>query len=311
MKYILISTVLILSFFNTKSQGITRISSNDNISYPLKNYDNGVSFTYFNNNYGKIGAYFKFNNHTYELFSNKEVIYGEGKFKISARELQDIFLLKDSYIKVSLILSHNSVLRNIYSDNEIDFFVKINAPYGSTFYDYPPRPNQSYYPKKPTLYNYQERPNLYSTNNIKKKTRGSSVLGITLGVGIMVGGIKLAIDNSSQEETSEENNNESIWIIIGGIALTSYSYSKLHYNVDDYKLNNYYENLNENLLTEWHNGNSNIENLNENILEQWNRRKNEIYIQNVRSLEQWQIKKNEIDQLNTLIKNSVTIKIML
>lgn len=311
MKYILISTVLILFFIDTKSQGISWIIPKDSIAYPLRQNDNGILFSYFNNSYGKVGAFINFNNYIYEIFSDEEVVYGESNFNISARILKKIFSLENSNYSGKIIMSHNSFSKNKYHQKETDIYIRVNAPHGSTLYDYPTKPTLYNYPSKPNLYSYPTKPNLYRINNIKKKTSGLAILGITLGVGVTVGGIKVAIDNNSGEETSENEKNEASLLIAGGLVLFSWSCSKLHYYEDDYYLNSYNSQLNDNILEQWEMEKIDIYRYNENILEQWNVRKTGIYRLNERVLNQWNNKKNEVDRLNSLIINSVTIKITL
>jgi len=279
MKYSIIFYLIFGLIHTANSQGISRIKLVDHISYPLKDNDNGISFSFFNSSYGNIGAFIGLSNKTYELFSNKNVIYGKGDFQISSNTLERIFTLNPDRKKAKIIMTHNSNKSNKYNSTELNFTVLVDAPYGSELKNYP---------DNPLTLNYSEKPDLYKTNNKKRKASGLAVLGITVGTGITIGGI--TVDNASIEGNTLKLSDEGFLLLIGGIALFSFSCNKLYYYEDDYYLNNYYSNLNDKALQNWNNMKIKIDRL------------NRIKMQN------WEQEKTRIDKLNRLIINSVTIK---
>lgn len=281
-QFVIICLQFVVTIFTANSQGINWIKLIDNISYPLKENDDGISFSYFNSNYGTFGAYLRFDNKTYELFSDKKIVYGEGKFNISSKTLTRIFTLNEERIMGQIVMTHSSFTSKKYNSLEKNFTVLVEAPYGSELLSYP---------DKPSSLNYPGDPSLFKTNYIKKKTSGLAILGITLGVGISIGGFIVAENDASIAENSNILSDESIWLIGGGIALLSVSWANLYHYVDDYVLNDYYRQLNGEIIQNWNDSKRDIDRLNRQRLQNW---ENEL---------------DRIDSRNILIRNTVTIKL--
>jgi hypothetical protein len=273
----LIFLIIFLYFFaliqNVYPQGISWIKINDNISHPLMEYDNGISISYFILNYGSVAAYLKTNTRGYEIFSNKQIVYGKGSFEISKNKLLSIFTLAQPITRAQIEMTHQSYIGKKYSNYRISFNVLIEAPFGYELKNYPEAPPLLSFPKKPES---------LKTNYMKRKTRGLSIFGITLGVGTSIGGLIMAKDDLYTFESG--------CLLAGGIILAYYSYNKLYYYVEDYELNNYYRNLNE------------------TAIQNWNITKTEIERNNSIRLQNWENERKRIFELNTIIKNTVTIK---
>uniref|UniRef100_UPI0032179F3E hypothetical protein n=1 Tax=uncultured Draconibacterium sp. TaxID=1573823 RepID=UPI0032179F3E len=281
-------TVLIILFFIllanlSTAQSISKIGISDAICYPLKEGDDGINFTYFNNKLGKVSSYLSFKDNSYRLFAYDRLAYGAYNIHIPGKMAMDLFTLNHSELNCELDFSHTAFTTNRYSEKRRGFKVEINTPYGYEFKSYP---------EYPSMISCPEEPVPLRTNYRVKKTSKTAILGFIAGIGAAVAG--LYYDKNMDSNSYGENDiRTGQWIAMGGGAVSLFSACNFSYYIPNTDLNN--KNEQTNFIN----------------MEKYEKKISEIANTNNRRKANWEKQKLEIDEFNSLVRNTVTIKIRL
>lgn len=209
MKYFGILLIFFISNSFILANPIENISLIDNISNPLKNGDNGITFSYRTDECGIINASLSFKEVSYKIISEKKELRGNGRIILLSKRLHSWFGCdtKNNNQTFSLIINHNSCRTSKYKNKKLPLIFKIEAPYGCSLLDNPTSPTDKIKTIKPL-----------------------SVLEILSGVGLCILGIN-TVSKKNPDNTSVED--ISSGLLIGGIVLFTIGFSDLYQYVPD------------------------------------------------------------------------------
>jgi len=201
------------------AQGIEWIKIKDEISFPLRDDDNGLTFQYFTTSAGTTGAYLLADSSRFRLHSGRYEYRGVTSLEIGPRVVKKIFG-ESTKGRGALTITHLADLTKYYSERELLFSVSVRAPYGTSLLRDPPRPH--YYP----------------TNLTKPETNYLAVLGVLVGVALTATGIQKRLEEDSYSYDP---------IILLGIIIAGGSWQNLETRVPDGEQNALSEERNKQL----------------------------------------------------------------
>ncbi|MBN1398656.1 MAG: hypothetical protein JXA06_11550 [Bacteroidetes bacterium] len=170
----IIIVLYVLAILQVRGQGIELIRDFEIIngtSFPLKEYDKGVSFQYVTQMGAKVKSFLKIGNESRLLADNIE-IKGLSVLSISPNRLREWFV-QVGEICSDIVFYLQTVRTQKSFEKRYRLSFAIDAPYGNV-------PLQ-----EPT------KPNLLPTNVTKKTTNGLAIGGLVVSAGMIIGGVKV------------------------------------------------------------------------------------------------------------------------
>lgn len=233
MKKVIFILLSLTSISFVYSQGINDLELLDGIAFPLARADNGIKFKYNTTSSGLLYAYLKTNSANFRLLSNKQEFKGIGYINMpDSKLLRFFFNYKTSYTSdITLQLVHISYRTNHYSHMELPLRMKVYAPYGYKFKNYP------------------EKPNLFPLDITKKVIQPLPLIGVISGSSLLIAGLTIEIGNQKDGKVinDDKERKSNTLIAIGGLTAL-YSYFYLTKSVPDVEKNNQNRSINKELL---------------------------------------------------------------
>lgn len=279
---ITIALIFVINISTPYAQ-ISQLSVVDGRSYPLQMNDNGLKFKYHTDQAGELSAYINCGHRFIRLFSKQKEFRGPGYISIPPIIVKEFCQWGFEYSgSCWLELDHlTSRLPNRFSRKSLPLNLIIRSPFGCQLKELEPITGLKELPQKPRL---------FSTNVLKREVRYEAVLGVIGGLSLLTAGI---IEAEKKAEHTENGTEIKLNANLGlGALLSLISYAWLDKFVPDKSQNFKNERSNTQLLQNWQIEFERVELSNEVIIESINERN------------------DRIKELNELIKNTFTVKVI-